>query len=207
MRPVFIARQGRQPAGLLGQIVGRIMAHETHAANLATLDLLDLAADDDVLEVGFGHGRTLAEAARTVTTGHLAGIDPSEVMLQIARRRNAAALRRGRMDLKLGVSEALPWADRRFDKAYAVHTIYFWPRPERELAEIHRVLKPGGRLVLGFRPAEDPGFAANFPAEVYAIRPVAEVERLLSSVGFARVETLSKPAGRGLLAWTVAHKR
>ena len=205
-RPGFIARQGRQPSGLLGQVVGRIMAAETHAANLAALDLLDLAADDDVLEVGFGHGRTLAEAARRVTRGHLAGIDPSEVMLQIARRRNAAALRGGRMDLKLGVSQALPWADGHFDKAYAVHTIYFWPQPARDLAEIHRVLKPGGRLVLGFRPGEDAGFARTFPADVYNIRTIAEVERLVSDAGFANLDTRSRPAGHGLMAWTVAQK-
>ena len=205
-RPGFIARQGRQPSGLLGHVVGRIMAAETHAANRVTLDLLDLAPDDDVLEIGFGHGRTLAEAARRVTAGHLAGIDPSEVMLQIARRRNDAALRSGRMDLKLGVSNALPWADGRFDKAYAVHTIYFWRQPARDLAEIHRVLKPGGRLVLGFRPGEDAGFARTFPADVYNIRTVAEVERLVSDAGFANLDTRSKPAGHGLMAWTAAQK-
>jgi SAM-dependent methyltransferase len=205
-RSTLIARQGRQPSGLLGHIVGRIMARETHAANLVALEALDLAPDDRVLEVGFGHGRTLHAAAQVVTRGHLAGVDPSDVMLQIARARNAKALRSGRMDLKLGVSERLPFADAAFNKALAVHTVYFWPRPERDLTEIHRVLQPGGRLVIGFRPGEDGGFARDFPAEVYHIRPVREVERAIMAAGFSDTRTTTRPLGHGLMAWTTARK-
>jgi len=40
----------------------------------------------------------------------------------------------------------------------------------------------GGRLVLGYRPSEDASFARDFPAEIYAIRPVAEVERLVTEL-------------------------
>jgi ubiquinone/menaquinone biosynthesis C-methylase UbiE len=203
-RSTLLARQGSRPSGLLGHVIGRIMARETHAANLIALERLGLAADDDVLEVGFGHGRTLAAAAQVVTEGRLAGVDPSQVMLQIARQRNAAALRAGRMDLKLGVSDELPWGADSFDKAFAVHTIYFWRRPARDLAEIHRVLRPGGRLVLGYRPSEDAGFARDFPAEIYTIRTIPEIERLVVSVGFSGIETRTKAIGRSLMAWTVA---
>jgi ubiquinone/menaquinone biosynthesis C-methylase UbiE len=194
------------PSGFLGQIVARIMARETHAANLIALEALDLAADDRVLEVGFGHGRTLAAAAKTVTKGHLAGVDPSDVMLGLARNRNAAAIRAGRMELKPGMSAHLPFGDSAFNKAYAVHTIYFWQRPERDLAELHRVLATGGRLVLGFRPSEDEAFVRNFPPEIYTIRPLAEVERLISAAGFCDVETKSQPMGKGVMAWTTARK-
>lgn len=205
-RSSLIARQGRRPSGLLGHIVGRIMARETHAANLIALDVLALSPTDDVLEVGFGHGRTLAEAALLVTEGRLAGVDPSEVMLRIARGRNAASLKTGRMELKLGVSEHLPWPIDSFDKVYAVHTIYFWPRPARDLQEIHRVLRPGGRLVIGYRPGEDAGFARDYPADIYNIRSIAEIESLVSGAGFSGVETRSKLVERGRLAWTVATK-
>ncbi|MCI3132823.1 class I SAM-dependent methyltransferase [Phenylobacterium aquaticum] len=205
-RSTLLARQGRMPTGLLGQVVARIMARETLAANLIALDALDLAADDRVLEVGFGHGRTLAAAAKIVTRGYLAGVDPSDVMLGVARKRNAAAIRAGRMELKPGMSAHLPFADADFTKALAVHTIYFWQRPERDLAEIHRVLAPGGRLVLGFRPSEDEAFVRNFPPEIYHIRPLAEVERLISAVGFCDVSTTSRAMAGGQMAWTQARK-
>lgn len=206
-RSPLLARQGRLPSGLLGHIVARIMARETHAANLVALDALELAPDDRVLEVGFGHGRTLAAAARIVTEGRLAGVDPSDVMMRIARRRNAKALRASRMELKPGVSEQIPYPDASFDKAYAVHTLYFWPRPERDLAELRRVLAPGGRLVLGYRPREDEGFVRDFPAEVYRIRAVGEVEGMLQAAGFSDVRTVSRPMGKAIVAWTTAAVR
>lgn len=205
-RSTLLARQGRMPSGLLGQVVARIMARETHAANLVALDALTLAADDRVLEVGFGHGRTLAAAAKIVTQGRLAGVDPSAVMLGIARRRNAAAIRAGRMELKPGLSANLAFEDGAFNKALAVHTIYFWRLPERDLAEIHRVLARGGRLVLGFRPSEDQAFVRNFPSEIYHIRPMAEVEGLIAAAGFTGIETTTRAMGKGLMAWTAAHK-
>ena len=182
------------------------MALETEAANHIALEHLGLESDDRLLEVGFGHGRTLATAAREVTHGRLAGVDPSEVMLQIARRRNAKLLRAGRMELLPGTSEHLPFGPASFNKLLSVHTIYFWPHPERDLAEIHRVMEPGGRLVIGFRPSEDATFARDFPPEVYHIRSIAEVERLLRAGGFSDVETASRAMGAGRMAWTAARK-
>ena len=205
-RSTLIARQGRRPSGLLGHLVGRIMARETHAANRVALERLALEPADRLLEVGCGHGRTLAAAAERVTQGRLAGVDPSEVMLSIAGRRNARLLRVGRLALILGSSQRLPFADGEFNKLLSVHTIYFWPDPVRDLAELHRVLEPGGHLVIGFRPREDAAFARDFPAEIYHIRPAAEVECLISDAGFAEVETTSRPMGAGLMAWTTARK-
>lgn len=186
-RSTLIARQGRRPSGLLGEIVARIMARETHAANLVALDMLNLVSADRVLEVGFGHGRTLAAAAEIVTRGRLAGVDPSRVMMGVARRRNAAALRSGKMDLHLGTSERLPFDAGAFNKVYAVHTIYFWAEPARDLAEMRRVLAPGGRLLLGFRSSEDAGFVRDFPPEIYHIRSAAEVEDAVRRAGFSDV--------------------
>lgn len=197
-KPLAIARQSRHPSGLLGQIVGRVMARETRETNRAALEALDLKPDDRLLEIGCGHGWTLAAAALTVTRGRLVGIDPSEVMLQIARRRNAEVVKSGRMELTQGTSRHLPFADRLFDKALAVHTIYFWPEPERDLAEIRRVMAPGGRFVLGFRPAEDSTFARDFPSAIYHIRSVAAVEQAMRAAGFKLIRTETKSTGRPL---------
>ena len=203
-RSLALARQGRRPTGLLGHVVARIMAIETRAANLVALEALELDPDDRLLEVGSGHGRTLAAAARIVTRGRLAGVDPSEVMQAIARRRNARAIHAGRMTLALGSSDQLPFDGSTFNKALAVHTVYFWDHPERDLLELRRVLEPGGRLVLAYRPAEDPGFVQSFPKEIYRIRSSGEIETLLRNAGFPEIETLSRPVGPGTMCWTSA---
>lgn len=205
-RAEFIARQGRRPSGLLGACIGRIMAWETAAENEIGLQLLDLASGDQVLEVGFGHGRTLAKAATLVGDGFVTGIDYSRVMVRLAGHRNRAHLRHGRMALNLADSERIPYPAGRFNKALAVHTIYFWSAPQHHLAEIFRTMAKGGRFVLGYRPREDPGFAAAFPAAVYHIRSIGETEALVRQSGFRIVETAVRNVGSRDIAWTVAEK-
>jgi SAM-dependent methyltransferase len=205
-KPEFIARQGRRPSGLLGEIVARVMARETVDANRVALDLLELKPRDQVLEVGFGHGATLRRAAELVTDGFVAGIDHSDVMLRLAKRRNARHLRGGLMELKRANSDRIPYPNDRFNKVYAVHTIYFWSRPEVHLGEMFRVMSPAGRLILGYRPLEDARFAETFPVSVYLIRSVKEIEALTGDSGFEAVRTETREAADGLMAWTIAQK-
>lgn len=202
-KPLMIARQGGRPSGFLGQIVARIMARETAAENDVALELLTLKPDDRVLEIGCGHGETLARAAKSVPRGSLSGIDFSQVMHRHALRRHRDLVREGRLQFFLGNSERLPFVDP-FDKAYAVHTVYFWKEPLDHLREIRRVLKPGGLFVLGFRPAEDERFGATFPSEVYHIRPEAEVVDLVRRAGFDEIKVAARTVGRKRMSFVSA---
>jgi ubiquinone/menaquinone biosynthesis C-methylase UbiE len=172
-KPLLIAKQGRQPTGLLGKLVARVMARQTAAENDIVLQLLRLDPADCVLEVGSGHGNTLARAAALASRGSHCGVDFSSVMHRHANRRHRGLVRDGRIGFHLGSSERLPYPDRTFDKAYAVHTVYFWATPLEHLTEIHRVLRPGGRFVLAFRPAEDTRFVAPIPRKSTASAPKA----------------------------------
>ena len=187
-KPRFIAEQGRKPSGLLGRIVARVMAKETIDENAFALELLQLQPEDTVLEIGCGHGETLARCANVVSRGSLCGIDFSPAMHRYATRRHRKLVAEKRIEFHLGSSDRLPFDDQSFDKVFAVHTIYFWKEPLDHLVEARRVLKPGGRFVLGFRPAEDAGFQATFPSEIYRIRPEAEIAQLAGDAGFAAVE-------------------
>lgn len=191
-KPLIIARQGGRPSGLLGQIVVRVMAKETAAENDLVLELLQLTPADSVLEIGCGHGDTLAKAARVARGGVLAGIDFSKLTQHHAIRRHRTLVAEGRLEFHLGSSDKLPFADASFDKAYAVHTIYFWIEPLDHLREAARVLRPGGRFVLGFRPAEDPGFQKTCPTEVYRIRSQAEVVEVVRTAGFNVLDVVER---------------
>lgn len=192
-KPLLIARQGRRPSGLLGEIVARIMARETAPENRRALDLLRLAPGERVLEIGSGHGHSLAKAADLAPGATFAGLDFSQVMHRYALRRHRRLVGEGRLAFSLGVSDRLPYPAESFDKVFAVHTIYFWTTPLDHLREARRVLRPGGRLVLGFRAAEDPAFRATVPEAVYAIRPRAEVVELVRQAGF-EVQAVHAPA-------------
>ena len=60
----LIARQSRRPSGWLGEIVARVMAFETAQANRIAVERLAAREGEAVLEIGCGHGRTLARIAR-----------------------------------------------------------------------------------------------------------------------------------------------
>lgn len=188
MKADWIARQSSRPRGWLGQIVARVMSFETIRVNRIALEQLEVGAGESVLEVGCGHGRTLAVIEREGRAGFVAGIDPSEVMVPLASRRLRRAIARGRADIQLAESSRIPYEDGRFDATLAVHVLYFWPDALQDLREILRVLRPGGRLLLGYRP-DDAAARAALPSRVYALRSTVEVEKLICEAGFDRVDT------------------
>jgi ubiquinone/menaquinone biosynthesis C-methylase UbiE len=170
------------------------MSVETATANESAVTLLDLQPSDRVLEVGFGHGRTIERIATALGTGFIAGIDLSEEMARMAERRCRRLTRRGKVVLTVGGSDHLPFPDHHFDKVLSVHTIYFWADPEAHLREIRRVLTYGGRFVLGFHSKADK-MAENFPESVYTFHRTEEVSGLLEATGFERVDIAHSPGG------------
>jgi ubiquinone/menaquinone biosynthesis C-methylase UbiE len=82
--------------------------------------------------------------------GHVAGIDPSQETVQQARTRNAEAIRSGRVDLRHGSVESLPFDSNTFDKVIAINSMQIWPDAVAGLREVQGVLRPGGRIALGF---------------------------------------------------------
>lgn len=198
----LIARQSRQPSGWFGEIVARVMAFETQPANRLAVEALAVQPGEAVLEIGCGHGRTLARIAATPGIS-LAGIDPSEVMVRLARRRLRRWIDAGRADVALASSAKIPHADARFDAALAVHVIYFWREPLADLAEIQRVLRPGGRLLLVYRPRDEETLA-SLPASVYTLRSIDQVEALLAEAGFEAIHSDERSLGRSRFAFSQA---
>lgn len=203
-KPELIARQSRQPSGWLGEIVARVMAFDTAQANRIAVEHLAVQAGEAVLEVGCGHGRTLARIAQA-PCGFLAGIDPSEVMARLARRRLRRWIEAGQAEVSLAASSALPYPSARFDAALAVHVLYFWVDAIADLREIRRVLRPGGRLLLGYRPRDAKTLAA-LPATVYTLRSVEEIEELLAQAGFAAIRSTAHSIGEARFACTEARR-
>jgi len=138
--------------GFLGLIAEVIVARNQQAINEWVISLLDLQPKDRVLEIDFGPGYALRMISRIVKEGFVAGITPSEPMWRHAGSRNSAAIRAGRMELRVGTPHALPYPDASFDKAFSVNSIQLWLDPTFDLKEIERVVKKGGVIAVTCQP-------------------------------------------------------
>lgn len=186
MPPHVIARQLSHPSGWLGHLVARLMNRGNARLNGWAVEQLALAPTDRVLEVGFGGGVMLP--ALLARAAFVSGVDRSRTMVAAARSRFAAAVRDGRAEFHEGTVEALPFAAGTFDKASTVNTVYFWPSLETGFTEIARVLRPGGRAVVGFLPKAHMD-RMGMPADVFTPRTPEEVVVALERAGFTDVRT------------------
>jgi SAM-dependent methyltransferase len=188
-RPGFVgrlrSRQAGHPRGLLGRIIGRLMVKDTASANDRALAKLDLTNPRTILDVGFGQGRTAAVLVRA--GHHVLGVDPSTTMVSQATARNRTACRDGRATLHHGNGITIPFPDDSADAAITAHTIYFMPDPAATIADIARVLRPGGTLVIACRTSDD-DIPAWIDPIVYRIRSADDITAMLRAAGFDHIE-------------------
>jgi SAM-dependent methyltransferase len=177
--------QGHHPRGMAGSVTGWVFAHRpsNRQRNRWVVSRLGVQPADRVLEIGFGPGLAVAELVRA-GAGHVYGADHSGVMLRQASRRNAAAIRAGRVTLVSAPVDQLPAAlDGPFDAILAVNSLGFWPAPAERLTELRRRLAPGGRIAIAAQP-RCPGATAGTSRSA-----AGEVENLLRSAGFTQLRT------------------
>jgi len=181
-----VVRQFGHPRGVAGNVAGWVMAHRpsNRQRNSWVVSLLDVQPTDRVLEIGFGPGLAIAELDRRVgPSGHIYGIDHSDVMLRQATRRNAAATRAGRVTLtRASVEELPPSLDGPFDAIFAVNSLGFWTAPAQQLKDLRRRLAPGGRIAIASQPrhpkvTRDPSLLAR------------QTTDLLQAGGFTQMRT------------------
>jgi SAM-dependent methyltransferase len=184
-----IIGQAHHPRGAAGRVTAWEMAHRpsNRQRNRWVVSLLGIRPADRVLEIGFGPGLAIAELARA-GAGHVYGIDHSGVMLRHAARRNAAAIRAGRVTLIRASADQLPLAlDGPFDAILAVNSLAFWPAPTQRLAELRQLLAPGGRIAIASQP-RCPGATADTSRSA-----ARQIEDLLKDAGFMHVNTQTLP--------------
>jgi ubiquinone/menaquinone biosynthesis C-methylase UbiE len=165
--------------------MGPILNRGNRRINRVAIEKLEIAANDRVLEVGFGGGGAIAHVLRS-TDARVIGVEVSEPMLRGAKQRFRKELTAGRLELLRASVEAMPFPDAAFDRALSVNAIYFWPDTERGLTEMLRVLRPGGRVMLATFAAERMR-ARSYTREAFRFFEDAELDRLLRQAGYERV--------------------
>ena len=183
-----VVGQFRKPRGLGGRLAGWIMASRAsnRDRNVWVVSLLDIASTDRVLEIGFGPGIAIHEAASRAVDGLVCGVDHSDVMLRQACRRNADAVRAGRVDLRLGTADGLPAFPDQFDKVFAVNSLGFWNEPGFCLETLRTMMRSEGRIAIASQP-RCPGATAETSSQAGD-----EIAQRLIDAGFndVSIETL-----------------
>jgi SAM-dependent methyltransferase len=191
-------------------VIGRPLADDL-------IDVAALHAGERVLDVGCGTGVVTRLAAERVgPDGAVAGLDVNPGMLAVARSVTPPDLE---IEWHQASAESMPLPDGAFDVVLCQISLQFVPDRPQALREMHRVLKPGGRLVITVPGPAGPIFeiladamgrhiapqAAGFVRAVFSIDDEAELEGLLIGAGFqdvsaaAETRDLPLPAPRDFL--------
>ena len=185
------------PSGALGSLGARMMPRMVGRLYPMLAGQLALRPEDDLLDVGCGSAMLLAEQAAHVR--HVAGLDASEIQVGMARQRLAARIAAGSAEIVLGDAMALPWEDGRFSVVASLNCLKFVPDPPQALAEMQRVLRPGGRLVLTIDKQSDTwGRSGSIDAMGQWQWSEDDARRMLEEAGFADVSVADMPTRLGL---------
>jgi ubiquinone/menaquinone biosynthesis C-methylase UbiE/DNA-binding transcriptional ArsR family regulator len=141
-------------------------------------------------DLGCGTGQLTAQLAPFVA--RVIGVDESAAMLQAAKKRLHGF---DNVDLRRGELEALPIDDRRLDAAALMLVLHHVPEPAKALAEVARVLKPGGRVLLVDMQPHDRESYRQQMGHVWLGFSDAQIQQWLEDAGFREVRTVALAPG------------
>jgi len=143
------------PFSLVYNHVSRSRIFQDHYTLLAR-DITARRPAGSILDIGTGPGWLLLKLHESRPHARLVGVDISPGMVAAARRNVARVARSKLVDVQVAAAENLPFADGSFDTVVSTGSVHHWKDPEVALAEVYRVLCPGGQALLYDLVADTP---------------------------------------------------
>ena len=189
----YFSKQARKPIGIFGRFyMSRVFEKGNAELNALMYETLSVRENDHILEIGFGTGTLIKKIAAHLDNGFVEGIDFSKSMVVIAQKKNRKYINNGKVKIHLGDFDEALFDDNYFDKIFSVNTIYFWKNPDTTISKICRILKPGGKLFIGFH---DKSEMEKMPLnrDVFQYYSAHDITQLLSIDGsLTNIDIISK---------------
>ncbi len=147
------------PSGWRGRIAGRLMLWNNKHDGV--VDVLKVQPRHEVLEIGYGPGGLIRQLAERTDAASIRGVDPSPEMRDQAGSHNRKAVRTGRVRLDLGTADDTSIPDASVDRVVSVNNVAIWPDLEAAVSELHRVVRPGGTVVIAWHGGTKPSRIAR----------------------------------------------
>ncbi|WP_306355813.1 MULTISPECIES: class I SAM-dependent methyltransferase [unclassified Nocardia] len=180
------AKQLALPSGRVGLAVMRLLNVANRKLMDGSVDAVSAAPGQRVADIGFGGGHGLRRLLGQVgPTGIVHGVDLSADAIAQAQKTFRNKIRDGRLTLHHTSMDALPFDDKSLAGVVTVNTVYYIEDEPlaASLAEVARVLEPGGRLVIG---AADPAYQAGLPFRDGMIsRTPEQIQGFMEAAGFS----------------------
>ena len=184
-----VAAQLAKPEGEAGIKTASHMNVSNGEMTRYAIDLMAYHPYAHVLEIGPGNGSFAAYVLSKGKGIQYTGVDRSETMVHEAREINKAYIAAGRAHFEWTDGLTFPFPDQSFDNVLTVNTLYFWEDPSIQLAEIRRLLTPGGTLCLAIASRS---FMEQLPFTAYGftLYTPESAQELLIANGFTVVNTV-----------------
>lgn len=182
----MIVDQAQRPSGIMGRMMGEVMAMTNRARNKWLLAQLDLQPGLKGLEFGFGNGETLGRFLGQSLRSTATGIDWSASMIDAAKANNREALASGRLSLRQGSITDPDFAlGGPYDRIWSSNVIQMVEDRPALFARLATALNSSGLLALCFQPRGPKAPAPEMLAEL--------CEAELKATGFKEIETRWMP--------------
>lgn len=201
----FMRQVAGVPSGPLGWLSTRTLFPLFSGPVFQVMDeALELQVDDELMDVGCGSGAFLAGHASQVR--RVAGIDLSEMQIGLAQRNLGERIAAGTAEIVHGDAGALPWPDGSFTVVTSMESFEAFPDPDLVLAEIFRVLRPGGRAVLNIGERVPAGTQTQWQWGMSWVWAEDDVQRLVEQAGFTDVSMRYAPVSGDDLLSRLIHR-
>lgn len=185
----------RKPQGLIGKWVMVFMNGHGHKylAEWA-FPFLNIKDGDSILDVGCGGGGNVSRLLAMYPHSMVKGVDYSQTSVDMSKKMNIVEIAKGRCEICIGNVINLPYDDGSFDIVTAFETVYYWPQIEVSFKQVLRVIKENGRFAIINGADAEGGMVWDKYIDDMHTYTASELEQLLISSGFARVEIIRNRA-------------